>query len=189
MKSPPLPKIPSGFTLIEILMVLTLAAVVALPFTRLFSFGIQGSVDNLEHIIGMNLARDKIEEIKSLPFDAVKSDFENFREIYQDLPDFMEVYGSKEKFETFFSDIITPDRLKRDKEKEVCERFMETYKRTYYRDYEMYPDEVDGYRRFLDVDDKYDTAVPPRLKKIVVKVFDKKNHRVGELTTLIGRQR
>ncbi|HQG30157.1 MAG TPA: type II secretion system protein, partial [Candidatus Ozemobacteraceae bacterium] len=57
----------SAFTLVEILMVMTIVGFVALPFTRMFLFGMQGSAENLEHIIAYNLAREKIEEVRSLP--------------------------------------------------------------------------------------------------------------------------
>ena len=180
-----------GFTLIEVLTVLFLASMVALPFTRMFTFGMQGSVDNLEHINAYNLAREKLEEVKSLPFEAVRSDFDNFRDIYRENPDLMDYYGSKEKFETIFSDVVTSDRMKKenDKEKEICEKIMELYKKYFFRDYDIYPDEYTMFRRVMDVDDKYDSAVPPRLKKVTVKVFDRKGHRLAEIVTLVGKSK
>ncbi len=178
-----------GITLIEILTVLFLASLIALPFTRMFSFGMQGSIDNLEHIVAQNLAREKIEEAISLPFDAVKSDLENFRDIYMDVPEYLEAFSNPNKFEEIFSDIVTKERLKNEVERDVCERFQELYKKTFFREYDIYPDEFDGFRRVMEVDSRVDSAVPPRLKKVTVKVFDKKGRRLSELSTLIGKHK
>ena len=73
----------SGFTLIEILTVVFLIGVVTLPFTNMFIFGVKGSHKNTDHVVGFNLARGKIEEVRALPFSLVKSDYENFREVFQ----------------------------------------------------------------------------------------------------------
>ena len=57
----------NAFTLVEILVVLTLMALIALPFTNMFRFGVQGRYDNTEHVLASNLAREKLEELKGLP--------------------------------------------------------------------------------------------------------------------------
>ncbi|MBF0545414.1 MAG: hypothetical protein HQM08_13320 [Candidatus Riflebacteria bacterium] len=176
-----------GFSLIEIVMVLGLAAAIVYPFTKMFTYGLQGSYETYEHIVAYNLARDKIEEVKSLPFDIVKSDFENFRDIYSEMGnDYMEAYGTKDGFEKIFSDIYTPERIKDENEKVMYEKFMQLYKGSYKREYSLYPDEVSPYRRILDVDDKIETKVPPRLKKITVRVFGKRGTRIAEVVTLIS---
>jgi len=179
----------TGITLVEILTVICLAGVVALPFTRMFQFGIQGSVENLEHIVAYNLAREKIEEVRSLPFEKVKSDFENFRDIFVGIPEYDDAVTSPEKFEAFFSDIVTNERMKKDPEREVCEKFLELYKKTYFREYDIYPDEFDGFRRMMEVDDRIDNAIPPRLKKVSVKVIDRKGRVLAEISTIIGKNR
>lgn len=177
----------TGFTLVEILTVMFLAGLVALPFTRMFSFGIQGSNETFDHVFAYNLAREKIEEVKSLPFPLVKSDFDNFRDVYRDRgTDFMDPYGSKDAFEKAFSDIITAERLKEDPDKETCTRLQKLYPKAFQRDPVMYPDEAGSFRRVLDVDDKYDHAVPPRLKKVSVRIYDKRNHKLAEVITLVG---
>ncbi|MBF0408836.1 MAG: hypothetical protein HQM10_15925 [Candidatus Riflebacteria bacterium] len=179
-----------AFSLIEIILVLGMAAVVAYPFTKMFSFGIQGGHETYEHIIGYNIARDKIEEIKSLPFDLVKSDFDNFRDLYRDRGlDFMDAYSTKNGFEKIFSDIFTEDRIKDDIEKEAYEMFKELYKNTYKREYALYPDETSKLRRVTDVDERVDTKVPPRLKKVIVKVFNSRGLRIAELATLVSIQK
>ena len=176
-----------GFTLVEILMVMFLAGLVALPFTRMFSFGIQGSHETFDHIYAYNLAREKIEEVKSLPFHLIKSDFDNFRDVYRDRgTDYIDPYSMKTAFEKIFSDIITAERLKEDPDKETCLRLQNLYRKTFQREPVIYPDEAGAFRRILDVDDKYDSAVPPRLKKISVRIFDKREHKIAEVITLVG---
>ncbi|MBF0498661.1 MAG: type II secretion system protein [Candidatus Riflebacteria bacterium] len=177
----------SAFTLVEILIVLFLVGIVALPFTRMFSFGIQGSNETLEHIFAYNLAREKIEEVRSLPFELVISDFENFRGVYRDRGnDFAEACSSKEGFEKIFSDIVTNERLKIDPDRETCLRIQTYYKKAFRRECEIYPDEAGSFRRVMEVDDKFDTAVPPRLKKVSVRIYDKHSHRIAEVVTLVG---
>lgn len=168
-----------------------MVGVVALPFTRMFTFSMQGTVDNLEHINAYNLAREKIEEIKSLPWEFIKSDFENYQEIYNNIPEYHDVFGDPDKFIEVFSDIVTKERLKDDKDKEVCERFLQLYKKSYYRDYDLYPDELGHFRRLLEVEaaSTGDTTAQPRLKKVTVKVFNKRNLKIAELVTLVGKHR
>lgn len=104
-----------GFTLAKILVVLFLVGLVALPFTNMFLFGVQGSHDNAEHVLAYNLAREKLEEIKGLPFEIIKSDYENFREAFQDRQKYDEAYYNEASFEKYFSDVFT-DRSLNDSE-------------------------------------------------------------------------
>ena len=182
-------KKPLGFTFIEILTVLFLAGVVALPFTRMFTFGVRGTHDTLEHMVATNLAREKIEEIKSIAFDAVKSDFDNFREIYRERLEMIGAYESKETFEKTFSDIFTEKGIANEKEKELFKLCQDRYQKAFGRVLELNPQENGLLRRVVDVDESYDRTVPPKLKKVIVRVYDKANHKLAELVTLIGRHR
>jgi len=165
-------------------------ALVALPFTKMFVFGMQGSNENSEHIVAYNLAREKIEEIKSLPFEIIKSDFDNFRDVYADRPGFEAPFENKVDFEKTFSDIITQEMIQQDDtKKETYEKLRNLYKSAYFRDFELCPDEVKGFRRVIDVDDKIDNSVPPRLKKITVFVFDQHGHKFAEVVTLISKHK
>ncbi len=168
-------------------MVLFLVGIIALPFTRMFSFGAQGTVESFEHVFAFNLAREKIEEVRSLPFELVKSDFENFRDIYSDQKDLDQMYTTADVFEKNFTDIVTESRLKDDKEKDIANRIIKKYETAFRRPYEVYPDEAGAFRRCLIVDDKYDRKSPPRLKKVTVRVLDKRGHRMAEVVTLVGR--
>lgn len=178
-----------AFTLVEILMVMTMVGLVALPFTRMFLFGMQGSTENLEHIIAYNLAREKIEEVRSLPFHLVKSDFENFSSVFRDRPDFDAAFESRDEFEKTFTDVFTPATTVADPSSETYKRLKNLYKAAFLRDLELYPDEVKQYRRVMDVDSRYDSAVPARLKKVIVRVYDPHQHRLAEVVTLVGQHR
>lgn len=177
---------PHAFTLVEILVVIFLVGLVSLPFTRMFLLGTKGSHDNSEHIAAYNLAREKIEEVRSLPFRMVRSDFDNFRNIYRDRPGFDQLFEDKALFDAAFSDIFTEECLADEETKTTYNRFSDLYKAAFRRQYELYPRSLKGFRRIIDVDDQYDTTMPPRLKKINVKVFNKFGKKVAELVTLIG---
>lgn len=178
-----------GFTLIEILIVLSLIGVVALPFSRLFLLGVKGTHDNTEHILSYNLAREKIEELKNIPFASIKSDFDSFRHIFRDSPGYGGAFDDKDKFDSVFSDIFT-ERCLVDAQVAVLFRsFSEEYRKVFRRNYKLYPEQMHGMRRVLDVDEFYDSAMPPRIKKIVVRVYNKSGRKTAELTTLVRRPR
>ena len=170
-------------------MVLFLMGLIAYPFSRMFLFGVQGSHDNSYHIIAYNLAREKIEEIRSLPFDMVKSDFDNFRNIYRDRVEFDEVFEDEKVFENTFSDVFSKEQLQKSKVKETFHKLQELYREKFCRDLDLYPEALGGFRRLLLVDDKYDHSVPPRLKKVSVQIFDRRNRKIAEVVTLVGRHK
>lgn len=175
-----------AFTLVEILIVLTLVGILALPFTNMFIFGVQGSHDNTEHVLAYNIAREKLEEIKGLPFEMIKSDYENFREVYQDRPDFDEAYYNEAAFETFFSDIFSDSSLKDEKLKTTFLRLKQAYPKTYLKNLMSYPDEYQNFRRIVKVEKISESAMPSKLKKVSILVFDKDEKKIAELSTLIG---
>jgi len=178
-----------GFTLIEILVVLSLVGVLALPFTNMFMFGIRGSHDNAEHVLAYNLAREKIEEIKSLPFDQIKSDYENFRDVYQDRHGFDEPYFNDSSFEKYFSDVFTDESLKDSDNKMTWTRLKLAYPKTYLRNLQTYPPDYLNYRRVVKVERITESAMPSKTKKITVLVFSKDGKKIAELATLIGQHK
>lgn len=178
-----------GFTLVEILVVLSLVGVLALPFTNMFIFGVRGSHDNAEHILAYNLAREKVEEIKSLPFDQVKSDYENFREVYQDRHGFDEPYYNDSAFEKYFSDVFTDESLKDGDMLMTWNRLKIAYPRTYLRKLQTYPEDYRYYRRVVKVDRITDSAMPSKTKKVSVLVFDRDGKKIADLATLIGQHK
>ncbi|HNW35215.1 MAG TPA: prepilin-type N-terminal cleavage/methylation domain-containing protein [Candidatus Ozemobacteraceae bacterium] len=178
-----------AFTLVEILMVMVLVGVVALPFTRMFIFGMQGTTENIEHIIAYNLAREKIEEVRSLPFHLIKSDFENFASVFRDRPGLDQAFENRDEFEKTFSDLFTQETSAKDPDAETYKRLKGLYKSAFLRDLELYSDDTKVYRRVMDVDARYDSAVPARLKKVTVRVYDAQQHRLAEVVTLVGQHR
>lgn len=180
---------PQGFTFVEILIVLALMGLVALPFTRMFVFGVQGSHENADQILAHNLAREKLEEIRTLPFELVKDDFENFRNVYRDRPDFEKAFENRADFEKTFTDVLTADMVKDGEGKETYERLRELYESAYRRPFDLYPDDVRGFRRVLEVDERYDNAIPSRMKKVTVRVYDRQGHKQAEVVTLVSRHK
>lgn len=178
-----------AFTFVEILIVLCLMGLVALPFTRMFVFGVQGSHENAEQITAHNLAREKIEEVRSLPFELLKSDFENFRNVFRDRPEFDKAFETRDEFEKVFSDVMTREVAAEGEGAETYHRLKGLYLEAFRRDLDLYSDDVRGFRRVMDVDDKFDNAIPPRLKKVSVRVFDKQGHKLAEVVTLVSRHK
>ena len=178
-----------AFTLVEILIVLFLVGLLALPFTNMFIFGVQGTHDNSEHVLAYNLAREKIEEIRGLPFDLIKSDYENFRDVFQDRPDFDEAYYNEASFENYFSDVFTDKALTDDELKTSFTRLKLLYPKTYLKNLKSYPEDYRFFRRVVKVEKISESAMPSKLKKVSVLVFDRDNRQIAELNTLAGQHK
>ena len=177
---------PTGFTLIEILVVLFLIGLVALPFTNMFLFGVQGSHDNAEHVLAYNLAREKLEEIKALPFEIIKSDYENFREVFQDRPKYDEAYYNETSFEKYFSDVFTDRSLNESELKTTFTRLKQIYPKGFLKQLPTYPEDYRNFRRVVKVEQISESAMPSKLKKISVLVYDATDKKIAEIATLIG---
>ena len=178
-----------AFTLIEILIVLTITAFVALPFTNMFVFGVKGSNENTEHVIAYNIAREKIEEIKLLPFSYIKSDFDNFRQIFQDRPKYDEAFYDEDKFINVFSDIFSDESLKNANNAESFKKLKVLYPKTYLKNLKKYPRNIAEFRRVVKVHRVGNLALPPKLLKVTVLVFNKKGRKVAHLSTFIGKHK
>ena len=178
-----------GFTLIEILTVVFLIGIIALPFTNMFMFGVRGSTNNVEHVIAFNLSREKIEEIKGLPFDFIKSDYKNFRDVFQDRPKYDDAYYNEDSFITYFSDVFTENSLKNSDKATSYKKLKELYPKSYLKPLDLYPDDFESLRRVTTVEEISESAMAPKLKKITVMVFNKKNQKIAELRTFIGKHK
>lgn len=178
-----------AFTLIEILVVLTITAFIALPFTNMFIFGVKGSNENTEHVIAYNLAREKIEEIKSLPFDYVKSDFDNFRQVFQDRPSYDEAFYDEDNFVKIFSDMYSDESLENSDFNETFKRLKDLYPKTYLKNLKKYPENISAFRRVVKVKRVGNSALPPTLLKVTVLVFNKKNKQIAKLSTFVGKHK
>lgn len=175
-----------AFTLVEILIVIVLAGMVAMPFTNMFIFGVRGSNDNAEQVLGFNLAREKIEEIKGLPFEQIKSDYENFRDVFQDRYKYDEAYFNEESFEKYFSDVFTESMLVDSEYKTSHTRLKLLYPKVFLKTLPFYPPEYSKLRRVTKVEQISESAMPSKLKRITVMVFDEQNKKIANLVTIIG---
>lgn len=177
----------SGFTLVEILIVITLAGLIALPFTNMFIFGVKGSNDNTEQVLAYNLAREKIEEIKSLPYEHVKSDYENFREVFQDRVKYDNAYYSEEVFVEHFSDIFTEGMMADSDHQTSFTKLKLLYPKAFLKPLMLYPNEFSKLRRVAKVELVVDSALPPKMKKVTVMVFGDNKRLIANLVTMIGQ--
>ncbi len=176
----------NAFTLIEILTVVFLIGIIALPFSRMFIFGVKGSSNNTEHVLGYNLARDKIEEIKGLPFSIVKSDYNNFREVFQDRTSFDDAYYNEDDFVNYFSDVFSKASLGDSEKGKTYNNLKLLYPNAYLKELDLYPSDYTKFRRVVKVEEISESAMVPKLKKVTVLVFNDKNQRIAELRTLVG---
>ncbi|MBR4570374.1 MAG: prepilin-type N-terminal cleavage/methylation domain-containing protein [Candidatus Riflebacteria bacterium] len=179
----------SGFTLIEILTVVFLIGIIALPFTNMFMFGVRGSTNNAEHVVAYNLAREKIEEIKGLPFNTVQSDYKNFRDVFLDRPKYDDAYYNEDSFVSYFSDVFTESSLKQSEKATSYKKLKELYPKAYLKPLDLYPNDYDSLRRVTLVEEISESAMPPKLKKIIVLVYNDKNQKVAELRSYIGKHK
>jgi prepilin-type N-terminal cleavage/methylation domain-containing protein len=60
-----------GFTMVELVIALTLLLLVALSFVPMFVYISEGSQNNRARLIALKLASSKIEEIRALPYDQI----------------------------------------------------------------------------------------------------------------------
>ena len=179
----------SGFTLIEIVTVVFLIGIIALPFTNMFMFGVRGSTNNAEHVVAYNLAREKIEEIKGLPFEAVNSDYKNFRDVFLDRPKYDDAYYNEDNFINYFSDIFSESSLKKSENATSYKKLKELYPKAYLKPLDLYPDEYESLRRVTMVEEISESAMPPKLKKIIVMVYNNKNQKIAELRSYVGKHK
>lgn len=160
----------TGFSLIEIMATLALIGIVILPLTTMLFTAKKSVLLGEKFLVVSNLAREKAEEIKVIPFGAVKSDFDNFRSIYKECSD----PGLKDAYEipSFFYEVFSDIWSEQDKEKNesLYELFRKKYLDVYGQEYLLYSGEPAKYRRFLLVEESYSENRQP-LKKISVHVY------------------
>ena len=178
-----------GFTLIEILTVVFIIGIIALPFTNMFIFGVKGSNQNADHVVAYNLAREKIEEIKALPFFIIKSDYENFREVFQDRSKYDDAYYNEDNFINYFSDVFSEASLKNSELLTTYNKLKELYPKTYLKELSLYPSDYTKFRRVTQVKEISESAMPAKIKKITVQVYGEKNKKIAELSTFVGKHK
>jgi hypothetical protein len=155
----------AGFTFIDILLTMTLLAIFVGPFLDITRTGFLGAAKNREYLLAHNLARERIEELRVVPVQELKSDWEVYAH-GERLTDniFVDEFGplakwgqSEQVFYENFSDVMTERNLLPDT---VQEKFEKAYKRYYGCDYEAYSPEYSFLRRITKVKDVSDPSVP-----------------------------
>lgn len=66
---------PSGFTMVEILVVLCLIGIACIPIFGLFISGSSGTTEVTNTAIALNLASETMEILSSLPYNELKSNY------------------------------------------------------------------------------------------------------------------
>lgn len=179
---PPEPR--NGLTFLEILFTAVILAAVVSPFLNLNWQGRSGAVRNRERIIAYGLAREKLEELRTLPTRKLVSDFELYRgrssgaseNIFRD--EFFGTWAKMDEDEDLFwanwSDIVTEtgETGTGQVPETVFPKFKERWHEYYGFEWEPYPKSYTAYRRFTTVDDLTDPANPGNLLKRVTVVVE-----------------
>ncbi|MGM0607235.1 MAG: type IV pilus modification PilV family protein [Candidatus Muiribacteriota bacterium] len=172
-----------AFTLIEVVATVGLIGIISTPFFAIFLTGTQYTLDARDDLIALNLARERIEQLKLVPFGELDEDFYIYRDIYRDTihSDFRGAADDLTLFYKHFNDIWT------EKNSQQYPRIFSRFKSIYESsevliDYELYPEMYENYRRYTIVENyKSDSSID--MRKICVKVFFEDNLAV-ELITL-----
>ncbi|MFA5479135.1 MAG: hypothetical protein WC002_03855 [Candidatus Muiribacteriota bacterium] len=178
-----------GLSLIEVVSTVALLGLVALPFFTIFLSGTKYAIETQDDLIAINLARERIEQMKLFSFENLDEDFYIYRDIYRDTIH-SEYRGASDDIEQFykhFSDIWTES--KKEQYPRIFSRFESIYQN--YEplvDYVIYPEEFDLYRRYTIVEDYKEGDSSVDMRKITVKVFFLDELSV-ELVTLISDYR
>ena len=161
-----------GVTLVEILIALTVLGVVIFPIFRLFQQGRMGTRKAKDDLMASMLAREKLEQLRFLPFENIQGDFLIYSSVFEDtfVEEFIAMDENPVLFRKNFSDVMTlkfaelyPD---------IYNRFTKRFRELFRRDYLPYSSGYERFRRVTEVDEGGDTVnYPSRLKQINVKVF------------------
>lgn len=164
----------AGFTFLEIMVAVGILASVVTPYMMIVQQTYKGAGKNREYIQAYNLAREKLEELRAVPPEALKSDWEVYVDgdtnIFAD--EFFGPYArmkqNEESFYKGFSDVWTEEKQLTDS---VMAKFKGVFKGYYGFDYELYPRDYERYRRYTKVEDLTDPGHPNNvLKKVTVTV-------------------
>lgn len=60
-----------GFTLVEILVTIVILGIIIVPITRLIIFSVWGTEKTKDFVVAFNLAKEKMERLRLVPFDAL----------------------------------------------------------------------------------------------------------------------
>lgn len=162
----------AGTTLVEILFALVILGIIIFPILQLVRTGVKGTKKAKDDLISSMLAREKLEQLRVLPFKDIQGDFVLYGSIFEDtfVEDFIAMDENPVLFRKNFSDVMTlafaelyPD---------IYSRFTRIFTNLYGREYLPYATGYDRFRRLTEVDERVDDVnYPSRLKRITVKVF------------------
>lgn len=164
----------AGFTFLEVVFAVALLACVMTPFLLSVQTSFKSATKNREVVQAFNLAREKLEELRAVPPEKLKSDFEIYtqgeKNIFGDefFGPYAKMKASAEAFYEGWSDVLTADRALTES---VMEKFKEVFKKYQGFDYQLYPRGYERFRRYTKVTDLTDPKHPNNLlKKLVVTV-------------------
>ena len=166
----------SGVSLIEILIALGILGMIIFPLLRLFQTGRLGTKKAKDDLIASLLARERLEQLRSLPFKRLQGDFMEYGPVFEDtfVEEFIAMDENPILFRTRFSDVLTLEFA--EQYPEIYGQFAKKFEEIHGRYYIPYSPGYEKYRRLTEVDEGVDTVnFPSRLKKITVSVFRKGN--------------
>ena len=177
-----------GLTFLEIMFTsIILASVVSVFIKQMVNFR-YAAQRNRERVIALSLAREKIEELRSIPIRKLRDDWQTYRgessatshNIFRD--EFFGMWAKMDEDKKLFwskmSDIIT----KKGKSslgsmpEPVFEKFKRNYRQQYGRTYEPYDEEYGIFRRFTRVDDLTKADNPNNILKRVTITIEINSH-------------
>jgi type II secretory pathway pseudopilin PulG len=173
-----------AFSLIELLISITILGIVIFPIFSVFRTGKKGTLQNRDYFMAFNLARSRMEELKLLPYSKLTSDFDTFAAIYSDavLEEFTDMDVNEDLFVKRHTDIFTDESSK--KFSDIYEQFCTRYQDYYGRPYKLFSEEYVDFRRVAFV-----TQYNEKCKKIKVQVRSAKSGKpIAELVTLVEEQ-
>ncbi|PKK91759.1 MAG: hypothetical protein CVV64_03595 [Candidatus Wallbacteria bacterium HGW-Wallbacteria-1] len=178
-----------GFSLVELLISLVITGIVIVPILSIFRAGKKGSIQNTDFFLANNLARERIEELRLLPFDRIKGDFDVFASIFGDSREdkIASLATNRTEFNKNFNDIYAQKGRGAHEGplKEFYEAFRGRYRYYYGRDYEDYPSGYGIYRRVTKVEDYPVADGAQIMKKISVTVSHRDGRVLAQIVTLM----
>jgi len=182
-----------GFSLIEIIATIGMLGIIAVPFFSIFLSGNKNVIAAKHDLVAVNLARERIEQMRLQSFETLEEDYHVYRDIYKDTvySEFKEADEDVEVFYDNFTDIWTSSM--REKYPGIYSRMENIFTEvSSLGEYIKYPDEFSAFRRYAVVEEvtpekqnDFLPGNPVMLKRITVKVFFEDEIAV-ELTTLVS---
>lgn len=174
----------SAFSLIELLVSITIMGIVIFPIFNVFRTGKKGTLQNRDYFMAFNLARSRMEELKLLPYKTLTSDFDTFAAIYSGaaLEEFTDMDVNEDLFIKRHTDIFTLKTSK--KYSDIFEQFRTRYSDYYGRPYTFFSEEYSDFKRVSFV-----TQYNEKCKKIKIQVrSSKSDNPIAELVSLVEEQ-